>query len=466
MKPAIQAFVWFVLSSSATACPFGSSGGAPPNDTVHRQRLRHRLSNIDHRPEQRELQLEEDFLTEDTYDAIYSDIEAMSAALADNVSRSHFLGGILRLGKMKTTETHVLLLFVLPLRSKLTTLSSTPAAHDFMDFDIHHEANNGLETIWCVDGCPLTQIYQEKYSVMSRADFWVASANAVVKLSSPNNELDLKSTFKWGRVDAEQCPDSALRLPGASDCGQVQDVFLNRLGLNWTDAVALIGGHTLGRGSSDFSGHEGIWVDTDAEATIFDKRYYEEVLRKTWVPRNEGTDVQDWTWGGNNDGSPHFMLNTDMCLLFDIETTFPCCSRTDLTRNDGTNQCQCDRRNSVLSDTQCSRTTNEDAANAMLQFAAQRDDGRFTNDNEPFFTAFSVAWEMATINGRDNLQELALSCVPTESPTPAPSIRRSIPRQCQQLHRLNRQQHRRRPGRLNRQLLHFHPYQVAMMLTL
>ena len=287
--------------------------------------------------------------------------------------------------------------------------------------DWQHEANNGLETIWCVDGCPLTltQIYQEKYSVMSRADFWVASANAVVKLSSPNNELDLKSTFKWGRVDAEQCPDSALRLPGASDCGQVQDVFLNRLGLNWTDAVALIGGHTLGRGSSDFSGHEGIWVDTDAEATIFDKRYYEEVLRKTWVPRNEGTDVQDWTWGGNNDGSPRFMLNTDMCLLFDIETTFPCCSRTDLTRNDGTNQC--DRRNSVLSDTQCSRTTNEDAANAMLQFAAQRDDGRFTNENEPFFTAFSVAWEMATINGWDNLQELALSCVPTESPTPAPS---------------------------------------------
>lgn len=45
-------------------------------------------------------------------------------------------------------------------------------------------------------------------------------------------------------------------------------------------------------------------------------------------------------------------------------------------------------------------------------------------------------------------------------------LRRSIPRQCQQLHRLNRQQHRRRPGRLNRQLLHFHPHQVAMMLTL
>lgn len=122
MKPSIRAFVWFVLSSSATACPFGSSGGAPPNDTVHRQRLRHRLSNINidhHRPEQRELQLEEDCLTEDTYDAIYSDIEAMSAVLADNVSRSHFLGGILRLGEIKTTETHVLLLLRLHSTSTL-----------------------------------------------------------------------------------------------------------------------------------------------------------------------------------------------------------------------------------------------------------------------------------------------------------------------------------------------------------
>jgi len=408
MKPTSHALTWIVLSSSATACPFGeSSGNEPPYDAVHHQGLRRRLTNIDYRPVQRELQLVADCLTEDTYDAIYSDIEALSAAHADDVSRGHFLGGIVRL-----------------------------AAHDFMDHDIssdsmkmgadgcidwQHEANSGLNTIWCDDGCPLTQIYQEKYSLMSRADFWVASANAVIKLRSPNNALDLKTTFKWGRVDADQCPDSALRLPGASDCGQVQDVFLNRLGLTWTDAVALIGAHTLGRGSSGFSGHDGIWVDTDSESTIFDKRYYEEVLRRAWVPRNEGTDVQDWTWGGGNNGSPRFMLNTDMCLLFDIQTAFPCCSRTDLTRTDGTNQC--DTRNSFLSGTQCGRTTNEEAASAMLEFAAQRvdDPNRFTNDNVPFFTAFSVAWEIATTNGWDSLQELSLSCVPTGSPTQLPT---------------------------------------------
>ena len=35
--------------------------------------------------------------------------------------------------------------------------------------------------------------------------------------------------------------------------GKVEDVFLNRMGLTWTDAVALLGGHTIGRGSEHFS---------------------------------------------------------------------------------------------------------------------------------------------------------------------------------------------------------------------
>eukprot|EP00984_Skeletonema_dohrnii_P017431 scaffold7921_cov157-Skeletonema_dohrnii-CCMP3373.AAC.2 len=108
MKHKIQALTWLLLSSTAAACPFASSfessgGNLPPNDAVHRQGLRRRLNEIDstEQPNQRELQVGGECVTEGTYDAISLDIEAASAAQPNNVARSHFLGGILRLGKME-----------------------------------------------------------------------------------------------------------------------------------------------------------------------------------------------------------------------------------------------------------------------------------------------------------------------------------------------------------------------------
>ena len=170
-----------------------------------------------------------------TYDAIDNDIAALKNNIADAKSRSHFLGGIVRL-----------------------------AAHDFMDynkndssnpmgpdgcFDAEHAANNGLPSIWCTN-CPLTLLYQQKYSHISKADFWIASANAVIRQTSVNNALDLKSTFKWGRKDAALCAGSGTRLPTTSGCTSVENVFLTRMGLGWRDAAVLMGAHTLGRGNS------------------------------------------------------------------------------------------------------------------------------------------------------------------------------------------------------------------------
>ena len=150
------------------------------------------------------------------------------------------------------------------------------AAHDFMDYfitdatnpmgmdgciDFDHSANTGLSDIWC-DDCDLTTIYNVGVgyaSSMSRADFWVASANAVIFITS-NDELNLKDTFAFGRATAETCDDSATRLPEDSSCNFVEDVFLNRMDMTWTNAVALLGAHTLGRGSINFSGHDGIWL--------------------------------------------------------------------------------------------------------------------------------------------------------------------------------------------------------------
>lgn len=136
---------------------------------------------------------------------------------------------------------------------------------------------------------------------------------------------------------------------------------------------------------------------------IWDKRYYEEFFRRAWIPRNIDTTVQDWTWGGGNNGSPRFFLNTDLCLAFDIEATFPCC--TDTSQGNA-----CDRNGLVLRNTPCATYPDDsplaEAANAVELFAGLRDGGGFNNDNGPFFSAFRSAWGKATTNGLSGLVPL------------------------------------------------------------
>lgn len=218
------------------------------------------------------------------YDELYADIEEIKNSIGNDVDRSHFLGGIVRM-----------------------------VAHDFMDFDVNNKRkpmgadgcllfessmNVGLGSIWC-DSCPLKQLYDEKYSDLSRADFWVAAGNAVIYLTSLNNALDLRNTFYWGRTTVDSCPGSDSRLPTTGGCQDVEGVFLDRMGLTWNDAVALLGAHTLGRGNIEvrtyflfiqlyvfpnpvvltstlnahpqFSGHHGTWVPNDKDAQVFDK---------------------------------------------------------------------------------------------------------------------------------------------------------------------------------------------------
>ena len=171
------------------------------------------------------------------YDAIDADIATVKNNITNNAEgRAHFLGGIVRL-----------------------------AAHDFMDFnatatpqmgadgcfDPSHPSNAGLSSIWS-PGSPLFELHRTKYSHIKIADFWVASANAVIRQTS-NNALNLRATFQWGRIDSSTCIGSGARLPIPSRCRQVEAVFLTRMGLTWREAVALLGAHTLGRGNAAVS---------------------------------------------------------------------------------------------------------------------------------------------------------------------------------------------------------------------
>lgn len=261
-------------------------------------------------------------------------------------------------------------------------------------FDPFHPANAGLpDDLWC-EGCLLTNLYASKYSErqISRADFWIACANAVIRQTSVNNGLDLRDTFEWGRVDANSCSGQGNRLPSPRGCSQTEDVFLTRMGLTWTDATALMGAHTIGRGDTGFSGHHGTWVPNNNEAMMFDKTYYEEVFLNSWHPRNIGTPREDWTTGN---GVDRVMLNTDLCLVMEIDDNMPCCTGTRCTG--------LSRR--------CPRLPDNHPRSEAFEAFREYLGGSYPNDNQvPFYNAYREAWRKATKVGQKNLSPLADNC--------------------------------------------------------
>lgn len=281
-------------------------------------------------------------------------------------------------------------------------------AHDFMDYDAEdsddpygpdgcfdpdHPANEGLPDIWCRNGCALTDLYEDKYSHISKADFWIVSANAVIRQTSVNNALDLRDTFEWGRKDANSCSGSGSRVPAPRSCSQTEKAFLDRMGLSWTDAAALMGAHTLGRGDEDFSGFHGTWVSSNNEAMVFDNAYYEEVFKSSWRPRRIDSSMEHWTTG---DGEDRVMLNTDLCLVMDIDENIPCCAGSSCTGS-GAGMKECP----LL-------PANHPRSEAMEAFLEYRAEG--TNNQAPFYDAFRESWGKATKVGQNNLSPLADNC--------------------------------------------------------
>jgi len=146
------------------------------------------------------------------------------------------------------------------------------------------------------------------------------------------------------------------------------------------------------------------------DALRFDKGYYEALLVNTWRPRNMGVgNRQDWTTGRNENA--RMMLNTDMCLVFDIDEhvnrNIPCCSRTNIRYPSGQNQCidrEAMRQRCPMYKRSDSRRAATDAVSAMLGGSIS------SNNNAPFYIAFAKAWRKATTAGQNNLSRLAESC--------------------------------------------------------
>ena len=146
-------------------------------------------------------------------------------------------------------------------------------------------------------------------------------------------------------------------------------------------------------------------MSNDKEAQIFDKKYYEELFRRAWSRRGVGGENQDWTTGNPNSGSPKMMLNTDMCLLFDIDQENNCCSRTSMFKRNGKNRCDIDEER------ECQMYSSDnpriEAATAVKKFLG----GSGPNSNNaPFYDAFTIAWFKSTTNGMQNLRPLSDTC--------------------------------------------------------
>jgi len=220
--------------------------------------------------------------------------------------------------------------------------------HDFMDFhdgkggadgctDMNEPDNAGLEA--CLASGEFDHSLKDVYGAfcarMSLADFEVIAAQAVMSLlateGAPRETLSagLKNNFLYGRTTAtgDACWDATHRhgqliLPNpAEGCADVKRVFVDGMNLDWEEATALMGVHSLGRAKTTNSGYDGYWMK-HTDALKFNNEYYTALIAVSWCPEfNVGNNPAKHQWKRCDNGSQHFewkemMLNTDMCLAY------------------------------------------------------------------------------------------------------------------------------------------------------
>lgn len=210
--------------------------------------------------------------------------------------------------------------------------------HDFMDYDPERETggsdacidfkdpdNNGLQ------GCLLHAVnepdssnvslelmWQDYCTEVSAADFFVIVAEGLMEATMPKKwrahfGAQLERQFRFGRETQAQCDPGLLPNP-AEACDAVEKNFIKKLGLNWEEATALMGVHTLGRALPSNSGFDGFWV-SGPHATNFSNQYYSNMLGVGWGRKQ--TIKGKWQWQrADIKNSPEMMLNTDMCLAY------------------------------------------------------------------------------------------------------------------------------------------------------
>lgn len=221
------------------------------------------------------------------------------------------------------------------------------AGHDFMDFkdgeggsdgciDLKDPDNNGL--VECLHegefGHSVEDSYKQFCGTISLADFIVIAAEAVMSITRQNvldddasrQAIDFRSRFRYGRTTAMTCEFAEGRLPNPENsCPAVEETFVTSMGLDWPQAAALMGVHTLGRAKVENSGYNGWWSDAQNSGK-FNNDYYISILAKGWGPEvavNGEPLKNQWKRidAGEDEAGlgKEMMLNTDMCLAFKMD---------------------------------------------------------------------------------------------------------------------------------------------------
>jgi len=225
------------------------------------------------------------------------------------------------------------------------------AAHDFLDFqdlgtlaiggsdgctDLYHPINAGLAQ--CIQEGGLPEIYREFCETISLADFLVIAAEAVMHHarsrltrsellhSQPqqSDAFDFQRRFRYGRTTAKSCAVSKV-LPRVSGAGKaMEDCFINRLGLTWAEAAALMGGHVAGRALH--LGPKG-WWSGPSHANAFDNYYFVAMLMHGW---RSDSKVEGLWLRSDTANEEQVMLSTDLSLAYGIASNnTQCCAWTE-----------------------------------------------------------------------------------------------------------------------------------------
>ena len=223
----------------------------------------------------------------------------------------------------------------------------------------------------------LYESWRSRETALTMADFIVAAANGAMRNASAGAR---DPPFRFGRRDAMFCPDAADRLPASGACGELRRVFVDQLGLTWTDAAALLGGSASAAGAEDF---------------------WDELLRspETVAPPDPNATAP---FG--------FSAESLLALYYDAGSIAePCCATTrgacgDLERCAVGNAC--------------------DATGAAVRAVEA-----FDIDPAVWNFAFDDAWQRATERGRaDRLRSFDCAGAPTAAPTAPPRGRGSAGR--------------------------------------